>query len=301
MLLQLRLKQFIRVTLPLACVRPMGELGALLEGAEAVSRQTQTFSSGIAKHPQVNSGSMSTELLFLLVAGVFVVAALYSSVGHAGASGYIAVMSLLSLAPASIKPTALALNILVASIATWQFARSGHFSWRLFWPFAAPAIPAAFMGGYMTLDTQSFKVLLGAVLLFSAARFVFESTATREPQPPSIAISLIAGAAIGFLSGLTGTGGGIFLTPLILIMGWANPKPAAAVSALFILFNSTAGLLGNFSSTQQLPSYLWMLLAAAAAGGLMGSHLGAGRVPSAMIKKLLAAVLLIAGSKLLFT
>lgn len=244
---------------------------------------------------------MSPELLSVLAIGIFIIAVLYSSVGHAGASGYIAVMSLLSLAPAVIKPTALALNILVAAIATFQFARAGHFSWKLFWPFAVLAVPFAFLGGYINLPAQAFKLVVGVILLYSSARFLFASQVEKPVTQPPLAAALATGAVIGLLSGLTGTGGGIFLTPLLLFMGWAHVKPAAAISALFILFNSTAGLLGNFSSTKALPSYLFLLLFAAAAGGIIGSYLGSRRLAHVGIKRFLAVVLCIAGIKLILT
>ncbi len=226
---------------------------------------------------------------------------LYSSVGHAGASGYIAVMSLLSLAPEVIKPTALSLNILVGSIATWQFYRAGHFSWSLFWPFAALAVPCAFIGGQLNLPTQLFKVLLGLVLLYSAMRFFVQSKQSTHIHEPPRTQALLAGAGIGFLSGLTGTGGGIFLTPLLLLMGWADAKRAAAVSALFVLLNSVSGLAGNISATKALPTFLLPLLIAAALGGLVGSYFGSRRIEPHAIKKLLAMVLLIAGFKLILT
>ena len=226
---------------------------------------------------------------------------LYSSVGHAGASGYIAVMSLLSLAPEVIKPTALSLNILVGSIATWQFYRAGHFSWSLFWPFAALAVPCAFIGGQLNLPTQLFKVLLGLVLLYSAMRFFVQSKQSTQIHEPPRTQALLAGAGIGFLSGLTGTGGGIFLTPLLLLMGWADAKRAAAVSALFVLLNSVSGLAGNISATKALPTFLLPLLIAAALGGLVGSYFGSRRIQPHAIKKLLAMVLLIAGFKLILT
>lgn len=226
---------------------------------------------------------------------------LYSSVGHAGASGYIAVMSLLSLAPEVIKPTALSLNILVGSIATWQFYRAGHFSWSLFWPFAALAVPCAFIGGQLNLPTQLFKVLLGLVLLYSAMRFFVQSKQSTHIHEPPRTQALLAGAGIGFLSGLTGTGGGIFLTPLLLLMGWADAKRAAAVSALFVLLNSVSGLAGNISATKALPTFLLPLLIAAALGGLVGSYFGSRRIQPHAIKKLLAMVLLIAGFKLILT
>lgn len=245
---------------------------------------------------------MSAEFLLLLAAGVFAIAVLYSSVGHAGASGYIAWMSLLSLAPADIRPTALALNILVASIATWQFVRAGHFHWRLFWPFVVLAIPAAFIGGTISLPTSAFKILLGLALLISAAHFARSASqpANATSEPPLWA-SLTAGAAIGLLSGLTGTGGGIFLSPLLIFAGWAGPKQAAAVVAPFVLLNSVAGILGNLSATPALPPHLIALLVAAGLGGLVGSRLGSVRLPAQAIKRFLAAVLTIAGAKLLLT
>lgn len=244
---------------------------------------------------------MAIETLLLLTAGVFAIALLYSSVGHAGASGYIAVMSLLSLAPAEIKPIALALNILVASIGSWQFWRAGHFAWSLFWPFAILAVPFAFLGGYLNLPTQVFKVVVGFVLLISAAQFFVRPPAEGEPRPPARPLAAGVGAGIGLLSGLTGTGGGIFLTPLLLFLHWARTRSASAISALFILLNSLAGLLGNFSATRTFPKFGISLLVAAAIGGLIGSHLGSRRLAPAVIKRLLAVVLVIAGLKLIFT
>lgn len=244
---------------------------------------------------------MSPDQLILLALGVLIVAFLYSSVGHAGASGYIAVMSLLSLAPEVIKPTALTLNILVASIGTWQFWRAGYFSWRLFWPFALLAVPMAFVGGYLNLPAQIFKIVVGIILLYSAVRFLMPATAEREPREPPRAVALASGGFIGLLAGLTGTGGGIFLTPLLLLAGWARVKTAAAVSALFILCNSVAGLVGNIGSTKRFPEFALVLVAAGAIGGSLGSWLGSRRFDPGVIKKLLAVVLLIAGTKLLLT
>lgn len=244
---------------------------------------------------------MSFEILVLLTAGVFVIALLYSSVGHAGASGYIAVMSLLSLAPAEIKPIALALNILVASIGSWQFWRAGHFSWSLFWPFALLAAPFAFLGGYLNLPTHVFKVIVGIVLLLSAAQFLVRPPAEGESNPPAKPVAIGVGAGLGLLSGLTGTGGGIFLTPLLIFMRWARTKAAAATSALFILLNSISGLLGNFSATQSFPKFGFSLLVAAGVGGAIGSYFGSWRLPPLIIKRLLAVVLVIAGLKLMLT
>lgn len=247
---------------------------------------------------------MESELLLsLLVAGTFAIAVLYSSVGHAGASGYIALMTLFGLAPAAIRPTALALNILVASIATWHFVRAGHFQWRLFWPFVVLAVPAAFIGGAIVLPVKVFNVLLGVVLLWSA--FHFARSAGRgsdEPAtPPPFWAALLAGAAIGLLAGLTGTGGAIFLTPLLLLTGWARAKEAAAVSAPFVLVNSASGMLGALSTATPWPAYIPWLLLAAGVGGAIGSRLGSRRFAAPMIKRFLAAVLVVAGIKLLLT
>jgi uncharacterized membrane protein YfcA len=244
---------------------------------------------------------MTPEQLPLLAAAVLVVAFLYSSVGHAGASGYIAVMSLFSLAPGVIKPTALLLNILVASIGAWQFWRAGHFSWRLFWPFALLSVPAAFLGGYINLPTHVFKAAVGLVLWFSAVRFLLRPGDDEVIHEPSRPAALSIGAGLGLLSGLTGTGGGIFLTPLLLIMRWARTRTAAAVSALFILVNSGSGLLGNLASTRRLPPLALTLAVAVVAGGTAGSYFGSRRFPHTVIKRLLAVVLLIAGAKLILT
>ncbi len=244
---------------------------------------------------------MTAEQLPFVTLCVLLVALLYSSVGHAGASGYIAVMSLFSLAPAAIKPTALALNILVACLGSYQFWRAGHFSWRLFWPFAVLSVPFAFLGGYLNLPTHIFKIIVGIVLLFSAARFLISPPAEREPREPARSVAIGTGAGLGLLAGLTGTGGGIFLTPLVIFMHWARTKTASAVSALFILVNSISGLLGNLSATKSFPAFAVPLGIAAILGGAAGSYFGSRHVPVTAIKRLLAVVLTIAGFKLIFT
>jgi len=244
---------------------------------------------------------MAPETLWILTAAVFAVAILYSSVGHAGASGYIAVMSLLSVAPAEIKPIALVLNILVASIGTFQFWRAGHFSWQLFWPFALLSVPLAFVGGYLNLPSHLFKILVGIVLLLSAAQFLLRPPAESEPRQPPRLVAVGVGGLLGFLSGLTGTGGGIFLTPLLILMHWARTRSAAAVSAPFILLNSASGLAGNFSATKSFPGFVWALVLAAVIGGTIGSWYGSSQLPQMVIKRLLAVVLTIAGFKLILT
>ncbi|MDP3541659.1 MAG: sulfite exporter TauE/SafE family protein [Elusimicrobiota bacterium] len=236
----------------------------------------------------------------MLTAAVFVVAFLYSCVGHAGASGYIAAMTLFGLAPDAIKPAALALNILVATLATWQFRRAGHFSWGLFRPLALASVPCAFLGGWLNLPTQAFKIAVGLVLLFSAARFLLDPPAESGSNPPSLPAALGVGAGLGLLSGLTGTGGGIFLTPLGIFLRWDATKTIAAVSAAFILVNSAAGLAGHLIKTRSFPDAAPALALAALAGGAAGSYLGSARLPHAAIKRLLAVVLAVAGFKLIF-
>src|SRR6266513_1779990 len=215
--------------------------------------------------------------LILLFLAVGVIAFLYSSVGHAGASGYIAVMTLWGLAPAVIRPTALVLNILVASIGALQFWRAGHFDWKLFWPFALLSIPAAYFGGYLQPSASVLRILIGVVLLFSAARLVLRRSDPPETFAPSRPTSISVGAGLGFLSGLTGTGGGIFLTPLLLFCRWAHIRQAAAVSALFIWVNSVAGLVGYFTRVHSIPSLVLTVALAAFVGGVGGSHLGSRR------------------------
>jgi hypothetical protein len=236
----------------------------------------------------------------ILLAGIALVAFLYSSVGHAGASGYIAVMTLVGISATAIRPTALVLNILVASVGSYQFWHAGHFSWALFWPFALLAVPFAFIGGYLQVGAEILRPLLGAVLLFSAARLFFRVGDPPETKEPPLWVSLGAGAAIGFLSGLTGTGGGIFLTPLLLFCHWTYTRRAAATSVVFILVNSISGLIGYVSSGRAIPTDAWWLAIAALAGGTAGSYLGSRRFAVRTISLLLATVLVIAAYKLIF-
>ena len=231
----------------------------------------------------------------------FAGAALYASVGHAGASAYLAVMGLYSFDPSVMKPTALALNILVAAVATLKFYRAGLFSWRLFWPFALASIPAAFIGGATTLPTRSYKIVVGIVLLYAAV-WVFRSSLKplqTAASPPPLWAALVAGLAIGFLSGLTGVGGGIFLSPLLLYMAWADTRATSGVAAPFILVNSIAGLLGHFSSVALLPPNIPAWGAAAVIGGWIGATYGSKHAPPPVLRQLLSLVLIVAGVKLI--
>jgi len=231
----------------------------------------------------------------------FAAAALYASVGHAGASAYLAVMGLYSFAPSVMKPTALALNILVALVATLKFYRAGLFSWRLFWPFAVVSVPAAFIGGATTLPADWYKVVVGIVLFYAAVWMFLSSLKPLKValHSPPLWAALVAGLAIGFLSGLTGVGGGIFLSPLILYLGWAETRATSGIAAPFILVNSIAGLLGHFSSVAQLPPNIPIWGVAVVLGGWIGASYGSRRAPPPVLRRLLALVLIVASVKLI--
>ena len=236
-----------------------------------------------------------------IIIAVFVVAVLYSSVGHGGASGYLGVMAFLAVSPNVTRPTALVLNLFVASIAFIQFYRAKHFDWRIFIPFAAASIPLAFIGGMIQLPATIYKILLGAVLILAAIRLAINLKSASEPRAPKIWICLIIGAILGFVSGLVGVGGGIFLTPILLLFNWTETKKAAGISALFILANSVSGLLGNYAQVLLLPPNVWIWIAAAIVGGVIGSTLGSFRFNSLTLRRVLAFGLIIAGAKLIFT
>ena len=240
----------------------------------------------------------------LLAVGMGLAAILYAAVGHAGASGYLAVMALAGVAPAVMRPTALALNILVAVISTVKFYRVGAFSWRLLLPLAVTALPLAYLGGRLTLPTQYYRPLVGAVLLYAAWRTLqtAQQAATYPVQPPSGLCLVLVGGGLGFLSGLTGVGGGIFLSPLLLLLRWAPLKVISGVSAAFILLNSLAGIAGVLSTTPaQFHPALPMWGLAVVAGGYLGAEYGSRRLGNPTLQRLLALVLVIAGSKLILS
>ncbi len=232
----------------------------------------------------------------------FFIALLYSTVGHAGASGYLATMALLSFPPAVMKPTALALNIIVALVTTIRFARAGYFSWRLFWPFALASVPMAYVGGGMHVDTTIYKMLVGIALVFSALHLVLRSkVAADDPGQttfPGIGASLAVGGGLGFISGLTGVGGGIFLSPVLLILQWAGLRRTAAVAAAFILLNSVSGLAGYIQKGGAFPDHIVFWSIAVVFGGYIGSTLGATKFNSPVLRVLLSIMLGMAGLKL---
>ena len=249
---------------------------------------------------------MEVSTIILLAVSFFAVAVLYASVGHAGASGYLTVMALAGLAPALMKPTALTLNLLVATIGAVKFYRAGYFSWSIFLPFAAGSIPFAFLGGKLTLTDATYKALTGAVLLFAAWRLFqyAKSDAVKAVKTIPLYASVPMGAGLGLLSGLTGVGGGIFLSPLLVFMGWAEMRQIAGIAAMFILVNSIAGLAGIWVSApatlKLLPSALPVFLLAAGAGGWIGSEYGVKKLASPTLRKLIAVAMAIAAFKMLW-
>jgi uncharacterized membrane protein YfcA len=236
--------------------------------------------------------------LVSLVIAFFLASLLYSSVGHGGASAYLAVMGLVGMAPVEMKPIALTLNIAVSAVAMISFARAGHFRSTLFWPLAIASVPAAFLGGWLQSPDHVFKLILAAALIFGAWRLIFRPQSDEQNlrKPQWIVVSGL-GLAIGFLSGLIGIGGGIFLTPLLILFKWNSSKTAAAVSAAFIFVNSLAGLGGFAIQGGTLPMQTALLLPATIAGGWLGSCWGSRSADSPSLQRVLAAVLIMAAAK----
>lgn len=241
---------------------------------------------------------MSISFFILL----FVVALLYASVGHGGASGYLALMAIYGFAPEVMKPSALILNLFVSLTSFIMFYKGGHFRWRLFLPFALASIPFSFLGGTITLDAAIYKKVLGVLLLFPVARFFFyPNTEDADLKSSNFFISLLIGAIIGFLSGLIGIGGGIILSPVLLLLNWTNQKQTAAISALFIFVNSIAGLAGQLSKGIHIDNTVFGFIAIAFIGGLGGAWLGSLKLKQLYLKYTLALVLLMASVKLILT
>lgn len=233
---------------------------------------------------------------------LFIVAILYASVGHGGASGYLALMAVYGFAPEIMKPTALVLNLFVSLTSFILFYKGGHFKWNLFLPFALASIPLSFFGGTIALDAAIYKKILGALLLFPVLRFfIYPNTKEQDLKIANLGLSILIGAIIGFLSGLIGIGGGILLSPILLLLGWTNQKQTAAISALFIFVNSIAGLGGQYSKGIQLEPQMLIFVAIAFLGGLIGAWLGSLKFNQQILKNTLAVVLLMASIKLIIS
>ena len=240
------------------------------------------------------------EHIWVFMAILPIVAYLYSSVGHGGASGYLALMALFSFAPEAMKPTALLLNIFVAGIAFYHYYKAGHFNKKLFLSFALASIPLAFIGGMIDVEATVYKKILGVLLVFAILKmFNVFGKESNVLKPMKIWQGLIVGGIIGFFSGLIGIGGGIILTPIILLLHWGKMKEAAAVSALFIWVNSVAALIGQVSSGVEISKATFLLAVIAFVGGYLGSYYGSKKYNNKSLRYLLAIVLIIASVKLL--
>jgi uncharacterized membrane protein YfcA len=243
---------------------------------------------------------MSVTIIFLLL--LFIVAFLYASVGHGGASGYLALMALFSMSPAVMRPTALMLNLFVSLSAFILFYRGGHFKWKIFLPFALASIPCSFIGGMIEMDAAIYKKLLGILLLIPVGRMLLSTNGDEHTKnTPDLKLSLLIGAVIGFLSGLIGIGGGIILSPVLLMMSWTTQKQTAAISALFIFVNSVAGLAGQFSQGISLQPDMLAYVGVAFVGGSAGAWIGSAKLDHKALKYLLSIVLIVASIKLLLT
>ncbi len=239
----------------------------------------------------------------LILAGLFFAAAvLYSSVGHAGASAYLAAMALVGVAATTMRPTALVLNLFVASIVVVRFARAGHLPWRSLLPLAAGSVPMAYLGGSIQLPGDVYRPLVAIALLAGAWRLATAPAATDDGDRSGVPLvaGVVTGAAIGLLAGLTGTGGGIFLTPLLVLAAWTGTRDAAGLSGAFILVNSVAGLAGLASAGASLSPAISLWVASVVIGGLIGSWLGAAHFSILNLRRALAFVLVLAAAKLVF-
>lgn len=241
-----------------------------------------------------------TETILLLTLAIAAAAALYSSVGHGGASAYIALMALAGLAPEEIRPAALVLNIVVAGLGAVRFVRAGRFDWQVFWPFAVTAIPAAFLAGRIDVPADVYRPLLAAALAAAALRYLVwpQIDAVKPSRAPAKVIALPAGAALGALAGLTGIGGGVYLSPLLVFAGWADPQRATGIAACFIVANSIAGLAGRASSLAALPAFLPWFVLAAIVGAALGTTLSLKGLSKRGVLRVLGIVLGVAATAL---
>jgi uncharacterized membrane protein YfcA len=241
-------------------------------------------------------------MAYIISIAFFLVAALYAAVGHGGGSGYLATMSLFGFPPEVMRPTALSLNILVASIGAWKYTRAGYFSARIFWPIAAMSIPFAFIGGRLELPANIYRPVVGLILLYAAFRLWRSTRPSERPVRQAnlpVWLALVVGMVIGLVSGLVGVGGGIFLGPLLLLAGWADTRQALGITAAFVLVNSIAGLLGQVSVVESLPSTIPLWLLAVGIGGWIGAEFGSKRLDPNVLRLLLALVLVVGGLRMM--
>ncbi len=232
-----------------------------------------------------------------LLALILLLALLYSAVGHGGASGYLAAMALYGLAPEDMKPAALVMNVFVAALVLLRWRARRPMPWALLLPVVLPAVPAAFAGGLIQLEDQTYRWVVGLALLAAAGPFLLGVGAARTLRPPQGLVLGVTGVGLGFLAGLTGVGGGVYLSPLLLMLGWSGTRDSGAVAAAFILCNSLAGLGGHALAGGTWPEGLPWLVAAALAGAAVGSRWLVWRLSSRRLLQLLGLVLVIAGLK----
>ena len=243
---------------------------------------------------------LTVEYSWFLLITIIVLATLYSSVGHGGASGYLAAMALFDLPADVMKPAALIMNIFVATFVLWRLSRERYLKWRLFVPIAIGSVPFAYIGGGITLDGNYYKLLIGALLILAALHMIFRIPVHENNVPVKKWLALLFGAVLGFVSGLTGIGGGIYLSPLLLILSWTTMRESAAIAAGFILVNSIAGLSGYLGTSDQLPSGIPVLVLCALAGAILGARLVVRSASVTLLRRLLGVVLIIAGTKMAF-
>ncbi len=241
-------------------------------------------------------------ILAFLMSGI---AAMYASVGQAGASGYIAMMALWGLSPAIMRPVALILNLTVSIVGTYRYARAGLFRWSLYWPFVVTSIPMAFVGGRVRIAPEIYRVLIASVLLYSAYRLIWSTLPHQTNKVPGNVNplprvqALLWGAGIGFIAGITGIGGGIFLSPLLHLKRWAEPRQVSALSSAFILVNSASGLAGQLAHVPALPGFVPLWITAVLVGGYIGAGYGSQKLDQLTLKRILAGILIFAALRTL--
>ena len=242
---------------------------------------------------------LTENTIWIFILSLLIISFMYSSIGHGGASGYLALMAIFNFSPEMMRPTGLILNLFVSGIAFYHFWKSGYFNKKLFLIFSISSMPLSFIGGTLIIDTTVYKVTLGIILLFSIVRIISKSKNENKTKPINIPLGIIIGGLIGFLSGMIGIGGGIILSPIILLLSWGKIKESAAVSALFIWVNSAAGLLGQYSNEIELSKYIWIYILMVLIGGYFGSYISAKYLSNKLLKGLLSLIIISASLKLI--